>query len=63
MSNELVINSSRSGLEIALLSNKKLIEYHNEKNNSSYQVGDFYLGRVRKVVPSLNAAFVQIGAE
>lgn len=63
MSNELVINSSRSGLEIALLSDKKLIEYHNEKNNASYQVGDFYLGKVKKVVPSLNAAFVQIGAE
>ena len=63
MSNELVINSSRSGLEIALLRDKKLVEYHNEKNNASYQVGDFYLGKVKKVVPSLNAAFVQIGAE
>ena len=61
MSNELVINSSRSGLEIALLRDKKLVEYHNEKNNASYQVGDFYLGKVKKVYHHLMPLLFKLG--
>ncbi len=63
MSNELVIKRSSSGIEIALLSDKKLTEFHQETVDSSFQVGDFYLGKVRKISPSLNAAFVNVGGE
>lgn len=63
MSNELIIQKNSSGIEIALLSGKKLIEFHKESAGTSYQVGDFYLGKVRKISPTLNAAFVDIGAE
>ncbi len=63
MSNELIIKRSSSGIEIALLSDKKLTEFHQETVDSSFQVGDFYLGKVRKISPSLNAAFVNVGGE
>jgi len=60
---ELVVNSKPSGLWIALLRDGKLLELHEEKGNNDYSVGDIYLGKVRKVVPSLNAAFVNVGYE
>ncbi len=63
MTNELIIQKTSSGLEIALLANKKLAEFHQEPEGSLFQVGDFYLGRVKKISPSLNAAFIDIGAE
>ena len=63
MSVELVINVTDSGVDAALLSDSKLIELHQEKGAGDYQVGDVYLAKVRKVVPSLNAAFVDVGYE
>ena len=62
-SNELVINSTHNGCRIALLRDKNLIEYHNEENANKFTVGDIYLGTVKKVVPGLNAAFIDIGYE
>ena len=63
MSFELIINSKPTEVDIALLKDKKLIELHKEKHNKDFSVGDIYLGKVRKVVPSLNAAFVDVGYE
>lgn len=63
MNFELVIDSKPSGIWIALLRDGKLIELHEEKGNTDFMVGDIYLGKVRKVVPSLNAAFVDVGYE
>ena len=63
MNFELIIDSGRSESVIALLQDKRLIELHKEKNNNSYSVGDIYLGRVKKVVAGLNAAFVDVGYE
>lgn len=63
MTNELFIKRTSSGLEIALLSDKKLSEFHKEEFDAPFQVGDFYLGKVRKISPSLNAAFVDLKAE
>jgi ribonuclease G len=60
---ELVIDAKASEVNIALLKKKKLIEFHKEKANNNFTVGDIYLGKVRKVVPSLNAAFVNVGYE
>lgn len=61
MSVDLVINSKPSEDVIALLENKQLIELHKEKSNNNYSVGDIYLGRIKKVMPGLNAAFVDVG--
>ena len=63
MSKELVINSAQNGGRIALLHDKKLVELHYDNGDSSFSVGDIYLGTVRKLVPGLNAAFVDIGYE
>jgi len=60
---ELVINSTKDGVEIALLQDKVLSEMHKEHANQEYAVGDLYLGKVRKVLPSLNAAFVDVGTK
>ena len=58
---ELVINKTKSGLRIAMLEDGHLVELHEDKGNQEYAVGDIYLGRVKKVLPSLNAGFVDIG--
>ncbi|ANQ50756.2 Rne/Rng family ribonuclease [Flammeovirga yaeyamensis] len=61
MSNELVINSTQEGSRIALMRDKGLVELHYDNDETKFQVGDIYLGVVRKVVPGLNAAFIDIG--
>ncbi|WP_306641847.1 Rne/Rng family ribonuclease [Sanyastnella coralliicola] len=63
MNVELVINSTKEGTEIALLHDRTLVELHKEHVNQEYAVGDLYVGKVRKVLPSLNAAFVDVGYE
>ena len=63
MSNELVINSTQDGCRIALLKEKSLVEFHHEVDANKFTVGDIYLGTVKKVVPGLNAAFIDIGYE
>jgi ribonuclease G len=63
LSNELFINSTPKGNRIALLQEKRLLEYNFESNTQGFTVGDIYLGTVTKVVPGLNAAFVDIGYE
>lgn len=63
MNLELVVDARSNGIWLALLRDGKLIELHEEKGNSDFAVGDIYLGRVRRIVPSLNAAFVDVGYE
>ncbi len=63
MSNELVINSTQNGGRIALLRDKSLVELHYDNDENKFSVGDIYLGTVRKIVPGLNAAFIDIGYE
>ncbi len=63
MSNELVINSTSKGGRIALLQDKRIVEYHIEESENQFTVGDIYLGIVRKLSPGSNAAFVDIGHE
>lgn len=63
MSKELVINSSSSEVVIALLEDKNLVELNKEKNSTNFTVGDIYLGRVKKIMPGLNAAFIDVGYE
>ena len=63
MERELIVNSSKEGYEIALVEDRQLVEYHVEKEDSKFNVGDIYVGRVRKINPGLNAAFVDVGYE
>lgn len=63
MSLDLIVDARSNGIWLALLRDGKLIELHQEEGNTDFAVGDIYLGKVRKIVPSLNAAFVDVGYE
>jgi ribonuclease G len=63
LTKELIINAIPQGVEIALLEDKKLVELHSEKTDANFAVGDLYLGKVKKLIPGLNAAFVEVGFE
>ncbi len=62
-SKELIIHSTPEGVEVGLLEDKKLVEFHKETANNEFNIGDIFLARVHKIVPSLNAAFVDVGYE
>ena len=61
MEKELIISAQNGAAEIALLENGELVELHKQKSNTLYNVGDIFLGQVKKLMPGLNAAFVDIG--
>ncbi len=61
MSTELVIDVTPSEIAIALLENKQLVELNKEKRNLQFAVGDIYLAKVKRIMPGLNAAFVDVG--
>jgi len=63
VSNELVIDVNSSEINIALLEDKQLVELSKERSNKQFSVGDIYIGRVKKIMPGLNAAFVDVGYE
>lgn len=63
MSSDLIVDVSSSEIVIALLENKRLVELNREMTGAKFAVGDIYLGRVKKIMPSLNAAFIDVGYE
>lgn len=63
MNTELIIHVNPTEVVIALLNDKRLVELNRENSNNNYTVGDLYLGRVKKVMTGLNAAFVDVGYE
>jgi len=60
---ELIIDVTTLDINIALLEDKKLVELNKEKSNIQFSVGDIYLGRIKKIMSGLNAAFVNVGYE
>jgi ribonuclease G len=60
---DLIIYVGVSEVSLALLEDKQLIELNKEKRNIRFSVGDVYLGKVKKIMPGLNAAFVNVGYE
>ncbi len=63
ISKELIITTHDQEVQVALLEDKKLMEIHTEKSTAKFSVGNIYVGKVRKIMPGLNAAFVDIGSE
>jgi ribonuclease G len=61
VNSELIIDVRPKEISIAILEDKRLVELQKEARNISYSVGDVYLGRVKKLMPGLNAAFVDVG--
>ena len=61
---DLIVDVNSTEVSLALMENHKLIELDKESvQGHSYSVGDVYLGKVKKLLPALNAAFVDIGDE
>jgi ribonuclease G len=60
---ELIVRSSSSAVDFALLKDGKLVELHKEVDNNDFSVGDIFLAKIRKPVAGLNAAFVNVGYE
>ena len=63
MTSEVIIDVQPKEISIALLEDKSLVEYQNEPREASFAVGNIYLGKVRKLMPGLNACFVDVGSE
>lgn len=63
MRSELVVDVQPNDISIALLEDGRLMSLQKEARNIKYAVGDVYLGRVKKLMPGLNAAFVDIGSD
>ncbi len=63
MDKELIIRSGSEHVDFALLKDGKLIELHKDEGSNNFSVGDVFIAKVRKAVPGLNAAFVNVGYE
>ncbi len=63
MNRELIIDSNQSEVNIALLEDKNLVELHKEQVDTKFAVGDVFLAKVKKIMPGLNAAFIDVGYE
>ena len=63
MTSEVVIDVQQKEISIALLEDKKLVEYQNEPREVSFSVGNVYVAKVKKLMPGLNASFVDVGFE
>ena len=60
---EVVIATHPDQIQIALLEDKRLVELHSETPSEQFCVGNVFIGKVRKIMPGLNAAFVNIGSD
>lgn len=63
MKSELIVDVQPADVSIALLEDSRLVSLQKEARNIAYAVGDIYLAKVKKIMPGLNAAFVNVGYE
>ena len=63
MTSEVIIDVKPKEISIALLEDKRLVEYQNESRTANFSVGNIYVAKVKKLMPGLNACFVDVGYE
>lgn len=63
MKSELIVDVQDSEVSIALLEESRLVSLQKESRTLAYGVGDIYLAKVKKLMPGLNAAFINVGYE
>ena len=61
MNSDLIVNVQPDEVSIAVLEDGKLVELQKEDRSTTFSVGNIYIGKVKKLMPGLNAAFVDIG--
>ena len=63
MTSEVIVDVTKQDISIALLEDKRLVEFQREGRSEHFSVGNIYLAKVRKLRPGLNACFVNVGYE
>lgn len=63
MTSEVIVDVQPKDISIALLEDKRLVEFQQEAKAEHFSVGNIYLAKVRKLMPGLNACFVNVGHE
>lgn len=63
MTNEVIIDTQKKEISIALLEDNRLVEFQREEQQQSYTAGNIYVAKVKKLMPGLNACFVDVGHE
>jgi ribonuclease G len=63
MTNELIINARPHETRVALVENGTVVELHLKRGSGQELLGNIYLGRVIRVLPGMQAAFVDIGID
>jgi len=58
---ELIIRSTPTDVDIALMEDRRLVELHNQSKDFNFSVGDIFLGSIKMLRPGLNAAFLDLG--
>lgn len=63
MTSEVIVDVQPKEVSIALLEDKKLVELQKEGREEHFSVGNMYAAKVKKLMPGLNACFVDVGYE
>ena len=63
VTSELIVDVHSQEIAIAITEEKQLVEFQREKQTDTFSVGNIYHGRVKKIMPGLNACFVDVGSE
>ena len=61
MRSELIVDVKPTSISTALLEDGRLMSLQKEARDASYAVGNLYFAKVKKLMPGLNAAFVNVG--
>lgn len=61
MSKEIIIQSRKEQTQIALLEDRELVELYFDNPENTRTIGNIYLGRIRKLMPNIQACFIDIG--
>lgn len=60
---QMLISSKDGVSNVAILEGPTLVQYYTSENNGKSKVGNIYLGKVKNVLPGMEAAFVSFGEE
>ena len=60
---EILISKKQNKERIALIENGNLVEYYEEDENENRKEGNIYKGKIKDIIPGMQSAFVDIGAE
>ena len=63
MENKLILDVQDSQISIALAEDGRLVEFSRESRVATFSVGNIYLAKVKKIMPGLNSAFIDVGFE